>query len=189
MTALIHALFVYGLCLVDKDAPLNAERNGANDGGGELIFVGYAPIIELSTDRVAKPVTREAKPPDKTPIADSGNDSEGAGPAVAQPSGEAADVPSSDVSDSSNDLEPQYLSAVREAIAHYWTQQTGKHLPAGCTLLIHQIAGGQVVSVYARGCDLDRSEQLQLEASVLMAQPLPYVGFENVFVRSLSLEL
>lgn len=78
---------------------------------------------------------------------------------------------------------------MRETIAAYWRQQTGQDLPSGCALVIDQITGGQVVGAYVQHCDLPKSEQLRLEAAALKAQPLPYAGYESVFVTSLTLGL
>lgn len=88
-----------------------------------------------------------------------------------------------------DDLRVRYRAAVRETITAYWKQLAGKGLPAGCVLQVNQAVGGQVISAYVDGCALSQDERLQLEAATLMAQPLPYVGFESVFVANLMLTL
>jgi hypothetical protein len=88
-----------------------------------------------------------------------------------------------------DDLAARYRAAVRQTIARYWKQQTGEDLPNGCVLKIGQVVGGQVASAYVDGCDLENSARLRLEAAVLMAQPLPYAGYEAVFLSDLALSL
>ncbi|HRO28373.1 MAG TPA: protein TolA, partial [Luteimonas sp.] len=57
-----------------------------------------------------------------------------------------------------------------------------------CRIVIRQIPGGEVVSAEVDpSCPYDAQGRRSVEAAVLKAQPLPYVGFESVFQRNLTL--
>ena len=48
--------------------------------------------------------------------------------------------------------------------------------------------GGEVIDVeVAAVCPYDELGRRSVEAAVLKAQPLPYAGFESVFIRELTL--
>lgn len=86
-------------------------------------------------------------------------------------------------------LAARYADALRDAIARNWTRPD--NVPAGwrCRVVIRQIPGGEVISATADSkCDYADAGKRSLEAAVLKAQPLPYVGFESVFQRSLGLD-
>lgn len=90
---------------------------------------------------------------------------------------------------SGDDLQARYRAAVRQTIAAYWRRQTGEDLPKGCTLKLEQAPGGQVLSATVGACGQTDAVRLSLEAAALMAQPLPYAGFETVFAPQLGLDL
>ena len=53
-----------------------------------------------------------------------------------------------------------------------------------CQVLIRQIPGGEVVDVQVSpDCPYDELGRRSVEVAILKASPLPYAGFEDVFVR------
>lgn len=89
----------------------------------------------------------------------------------------------------SDDLLSSYHAALRSAIQKQWAEQTERSFPSGCVIRLIQSVGGALNASSAVNCDLSRQERLQLEAAALMAQPLPYVGYEAVFLEDMSLQL
>ena len=70
------------------------------------------------------------------------------------------------------------------AILRQWTRPDSVKLGQTCEVLIKQIPGGEVVSVQVSpGCPYDDLGRRSVEAAVMKASPLPYAGFEDVFVR------
>ena len=90
---------------------------------------------------------------------------------------------------SSDDLRARYHAALRATIEKTWRGLTARPFPTGCTLELNQGVGGTVSTSSAAHCALSREDQLQLEAAALMAQPLPYAGFEPAFSAHVSLAL
>lgn len=88
-----------------------------------------------------------------------------------------------------NDLAANYHAALRTSIAQTWRRLSRRDFPAGCALHLRQSPGGAVTATSANGCALSQEDRLQLEAATLMAQPLPYAGYESVFAMELVLEL
>lgn len=84
-------------------------------------------------------------------------------------------------------LQDAYLAAVRSAILTTWGK-TGIDLK-GCVLHVQQKTGGTVQAARVDGCVLDAAVRDELEAAALMAQPLPYAGYEAVFSEQLGLDL
>jgi hypothetical protein len=89
----------------------------------------------------------------------------------------------------SDDLLASYHAALRARIAQKWHDLTDRKFPSGCTLRVAQTPGGAVTAISANSCDLSNEDRLQLEAIALMAQPLPYAGYEAVFAENLDLAL
>jgi hypothetical protein len=80
-----------------------------------------------------------------------------------------------------------YLMAVRQAISTRWAAlHPDEPLPA-CMLRIQQATGGAVTSAQASNCAIDATKRSELEAAALMAQPLPYIGYEQSFSDDLTL--
>jgi colicin import membrane protein len=78
-----------------------------------------------------------------------------------------------------------YQVALMNAILRQWTRPDSVRLGQICEVLIKQIPGGEVVSVQVSpGCPYDELGRRSVEAAVLKASPLPYAGFEDVFVRN-----
>ena len=71
------------------------------------------------------------------------------------------------------------------AILRQWTRPESVKLGQVCQVSIRQIPGGEVVSVeISRNCPYDEQGRRSVEAAILKASPLPYAGFEAVFVRN-----
>lgn len=85
-------------------------------------------------------------------------------------------------------LEGRYLAAIKRSVAAQWTAPAGRKPGGTCTLTLSQVPGGQVQSAISSACALDEAGRRQLEAAALMAQPLPYRGFEAVFREEVVLE-
>ncbi len=78
-----------------------------------------------------------------------------------------------------------YQVALMNAILRQWTRPESVRLGQVCQVLIRQIPGGEVVSVeISPSCPYDEQGRRSVEAAILKASPLPYAGFENVFVRN-----
>ncbi|RYF63586.1 MAG: cell envelope integrity protein TolA [Comamonadaceae bacterium] len=79
----------------------------------------------------------------------------------------------------------RYQAALMDAIKRQWTRPESVALGQVCQVLIRQIPGGEVVSVeISPNCPYDEQGRRSVEAAVLKASPLPYAGFEDVFVRN-----
>lgn len=88
-----------------------------------------------------------------------------------------------------SDLVAHYHAALRARIARTWRTLTSRVFPSGCNLHLTQSPGGAVTATSANGCALSQEDRLQLEAAALMAQPLPYAGYESVFGEDIVLRL
>ena len=78
-----------------------------------------------------------------------------------------------------------YQVALMNAILRQWTRPESVRLGQECQVLIRQIPGGEVVSVeISPSCPYDEQGRRSVEAAILKASPLPYAGFEDVFVRN-----
>lgn len=86
-----------------------------------------------------------------------------------------------------DDARNAYLAAVRAAILSKWTDT--KTSIDGCIMALEQEIGGGVLQAKVVGCSIDPGARDALQATALMVQPLPYVGYESVFSRSLEVEL
>ncbi len=82
-----------------------------------------------------------------------------------------------------------YHAALRAAVRKKWMDLTARRFPSGCTLRLNLAVGGPVNATSASGCAVSDEDRLQLEAAALMAQPLPYAGYESVFQPDLALVL
>jgi len=105
---------------------------------------------------------------------------------AAAPTGAAGAIGAAGGGNTENDISA-YVDALRRSIATKWEAlHPGEAVP-DCALSIEQAAGGQVNSATATCRD---SEELQrdLEAAALMAQPLPYKGYEAEFVPQIQLD-
>ena len=86
--------------------------------------------------------------------------------------------------DSKSGKQAAYIVAIRDAVLRQWTRPESVPLGVPCQVAIRQIPGGEVVDVQvAPSCPYDDLGKRSLEAAILKASPLPYAGFEDVFVR------
>ena len=115
-------------------------------------------------------------------IADRNNAAE----AAAQTNAPASPSPGQGGQD--DDLRAQYLSAISNAVRMNWTRPDDVPAGAVCPIRIEQARGGRVERVEVMpNCPYDELTRRSVEAAVLKAQPLPYAGFERVFIDSLIL--
>jgi len=84
-------------------------------------------------------------------------------------------------------LRAQYMKALRIAVLKKWDGIEARI--NGCMLHLQQEVGGAVLRAQVGHCSIDSSTRDELEAAALMAQPLPYAGYEDVFSTSLDLDL
>ena len=85
-------------------------------------------------------------------------------------------------------LAGRYAAALTQAIRENWTRPDNVPLTVTCVIYITQLQGGRVIDVQVSpSCPYDALGKRSVEAAVLKAQPLPYVGFESVFKRKLEL--
>lgn len=96
------------------------------------------------------------------------------------------DSPSSGGED---DLVARYHAALRARILSAWESTEAENLPEDCNLALQLEPGGALTLASASSCQLDQEQQRKLEATALMAQPMPYVGFESVFSPAMNLSL
>lgn len=83
-------------------------------------------------------------------------------------------------------LRAAYLAALRAAIRQHWNHEAS---PQHCSVTIKQSPGGAVQSATTGACSLSPQERRTLEAAALMAQPLPYTGFEAVYADAITIEI
>lgn len=86
-----------------------------------------------------------------------------------------------------NDLRAAYIAALRTAILAILDEPNTDI--SGCVLTLQQKAGGVALSAQLGRCAVAPEIRDKLEAAALMAQPLPYAGYETVFSESLDLIL
>lgn len=173
---------------------------GTGDGSGSGLTV---VLIDLPPreQRDAKPTTSPER------IADSASDPRGAADAAAEPvtppaetgleptavhgvpegDGIGARADTSDARASAGGGGSGYLAAVRRTIRGTWEQLHPDRPFPECSLSIQQVTGGAVSSAKGR-CASEDTQRL-IEAVTLMAQPLPYAGYESDFRATLDLEL
>jgi colicin import membrane protein len=83
-------------------------------------------------------------------------------------------------------LEARYYAAIAASVKSKWRRPDSVPLGARCKVHIRQMAGGAVQQVnVVSPCDLDEEGRRSIEQAVLLAQPLPYAGFESVFLRDI----
>lgn len=80
-----------------------------------------------------------------------------------------------------------YQAALQKAILAKWTRPESVPLGTRCRITIRQLPGGEVVDAQVSApCSYDEAGRASIERAVLLAQPLPYAGFESVFNRTLN---
>ncbi len=89
---------------------------------------------------------------------------------------------------SQNDLRQAYSEAIMRKILAAWVRPASVPLKDVCPVSVRQIPGGQVIEAYVHPeCPYDDAGKRSVERAILVAQPLPYAGFEPVFSRTLVL--
>lgn len=90
------------------------------------------------------------------------------------------------ISSGRDDLLAEYLLEVSSKIYKNWNYEGPR---SGCKLIIRQSLGGEVEGSTTVDCILPMDARRSLEAAALMAQPLPYAGFEAVFSEEISIQI
>lgn len=84
-------------------------------------------------------------------------------------------------------LRDAYMQALRGAILDKWDRP--KANLEGCMITLEQGGNGLLVSARVSDCTLSDEQRDSLESAALMAQPLPYAGYETVYKERLELNL
>lgn len=85
------------------------------------------------------------------------------------------------------DLLARYQAAIQSVVLANWLRPDSAQPGVECNLSITQIPGGEVIEVHVvPPCNADDITRRSIEAAVQRAQPLPYQGYEKVFLRSIS---
>lgn len=168
-------------------APAQAGANGeflayfvvrdASPSGGD-----QAGPVEAGIEPLAPDPYRPAGTPETSKGATTTADVEESAGAEGAPESATDVTTGQEVPKVRSDRKVLYAAALRAAVARQWKSMHAADPPSGCVLVISQQAGGVVVSSEATSClGGDSSARRGLEAAALMAQPLPYQGFEDVF--------
>lgn len=100
----------------------------------------------------------------------------------------AAGAPPAGNRGSETDPNAGYAKAIAEAIRRNWVRPENILPSQRCRIVIRQLPGGEVIDAQVdASCPYDELGKRSVEAAVLKAQPLPYVGFERSFQRTLIL--
>lgn len=196
-STLLHCVLL--LLLTQHERALSASLRGVPGGGASHgLFIEYVasrpstmgsevtalPDLDL---HAVEPSAELSSPSDDRSTEEPASDG---GEAQADPPSEAGKGASPDgqsigldkqAAAQNGDAEEQYLAALRAAVLATWSKHNAGPRPKGCQVLIEQTPGGAVISARTIGCTDPGTTAASLEASVLMAQPLPYVGHERVF--------
>jgi len=97
----------------------------------------------------------------------------------AQKAGDAGDA---------NTLRAQYIASLKNKVLDNWMRpETAASVR--CLVRIVQLPGGTVMQAsVVPPCYADESVRRSMEAAVLRSDPLPYRGYESVFIRSFDFE-
>lgn len=105
--------------------------------------------------------------------------------AAAQADAEASASPPPGNNGANEDKRAKWIAAMLRAIEQQWIRPP-EEVPRGvkCPIRIIMIRGGEVMSAEVQpGCPYSSLAKRSVESAVLKAQPLPYAGFEDVYVR------
>ena len=98
----------------------------------------------------------------------------------------ASDAQASGANGTDDGLQARYIAAIINKVVSKWRRPDTVSLGARCRVHIEQGRGGVVRFVEVTSpCALDEEGRRSIEQAVLLAQPLPYEGFEPVFNRDL----
>ncbi len=79
----------------------------------------------------------------------------------------------------------RYQYALQQKIERNWVQPASAQPGLSCTVLVRQLAGGEVVSVAIESCNGDDAVRRSVEAAVYRASPLPEPEDPSLFERNL----
>jgi colicin import membrane protein len=86
-----------------------------------------------------------------------------------------------------DDLAARYKAAIQAAVTNNWNRPDSAAPGLHCVLNIVQIPGGEVISAqHGSPCNADPATQNSIEQAVMKAAPLPYKGYEKVFLRTIT---
>lgn len=86
------------------------------------------------------------------------------------------------------ELSRRYAAVLMSRIEAEWARPESVTLEQRCAVQVSQLPGGEVVDLTFRpDCEYDRDGRRSVERAVFKAAPLPYAGFESVFVGKLLL--
>jgi len=97
------------------------------------------------------------------------------------------DVSANDSASETNDRFLEYQAAVRLRIMEIFNLSSNSTIPEGCVLRLELLSDGAVSQANASACGT--KIESQLAAAALMAQPLPYQGYEEVFKTAMDLPM
>ena len=206
VTLFVHLLVAFCLLRAARQELADpGNRNGKSDQVLFVTSVDLAPSLERTQERMQMPVQPSAteNPTRETPT-DSRNDQSNPNDEASMPievDDSLAETRPNEQQDStftqgltedaamstsmqgvqSNDLLSGYQAALRAAIRDKWASLTAQPLPLGCSLKLTQTTGGIVIEASTVNCNLAEVDRLRLEVAALLAQPLPYAGYESVF--------
>ncbi len=207
-TLLLHVLLVWWLVQTPGRGLAGAGEFSTGGGAGDALVVEFvavpsptshsrtppAPLMPEQHDTVTRPDTTSLDTKSTVPhvLSETGEyappDAQSApvAPSSSQPIGTTSAAKGGNPGD---DRLASYHAALRAAIRKKWSDLTDRPFPSGCALRLTLATGGSLNATSANGCALSGEDRMQLEASALMAQPLPYAGYEAVFVSDLVLTL
>lgn len=206
-TFALHAAFVACVWTLVSDVPGGSSEVAGSSRGPDGLFVAYVAIpsdgvaprtqpteaaertdsravdaVEASAAADSQPVIEPVIAP--APMATASVAPVGSEQQATVSGGE--DAGSQGQGDS--DLEARYVAALRSAILKQMGDPSASRR-GNCQLRITQVAGGNVLEAQAINCQAGSALARAAEAAALMAQPLPYAGFESVFRQSRELVL
>lgn len=84
-----------------------------------------------------------------------------------------------------NQLSARYQQAVISAVVMQWNKPASANKNLLCHVKVKQIPGGGVIdATISTPCNANSIVRKSIVAAIKKAEPLPYKGFESVFVRS-----
>lgn len=209
-TILLHLLLVWSLLRVSGLGGSGESSSSGLKGTGKEMVVEFIALPSPITDSRPAPISIQQEPatpdqrysttPPPSPLIQSDPQVDHTlsdiGEQVAletQPEAQSvsggANLSATPGGKPADDLLANYHGALRAAVRRKWAQLTTRPFPTGCTVRLDLSVGGPVNATSASGCDIPQADRMQLEAAVLMAQPLPYAGYESVFTADLPLTL
>ena len=187
MTVVGHALVLIALTHRINSNRVTAEQD--QESALEVTFITVPKISLPDVLSVQPAVHRTAKASAMLdPLLQPARQEQVADQASEKNVGQQAQVKDGQNPSLHDSLRDRYEAAIRSAIERKWQSLSQSRLKKNCTLHFTQASGGVVTSALARNCDLPEEDRVRLEAAVLMAQPLPYQGYESVFIKEFDMK-